>query len=105
MKNCFFPREISAKLEYCSKYNPIERQLFAQLQHTIQGQLLTNSEQLKGFFEKATTKPNEKPPLQVIVRINTKEYKTGLPNAKNLIDSEKILYHNKLQKFNYNILP
>jgi hypothetical protein len=90
---------------YCSKYNPIERQLFAPLQRTISGQLLVSLEQLKALFSQATTQPKNKEPLKVLVRINTQKYETGLPSSRKLIDPKRILYHPEMPNFNYTILP
>lgn len=90
---------------YCSKYNPIERQLFAPLQRTIAGQLLVSLEQLKELFAQANTNPKNKEPLKVFVRINTKEYETGMPSSRKLIDNKRILYHPEMPNFNYTILP
>lgn len=90
---------------YCSKYNPIERLLFAPLQRTIDGQILVCLEQVKVLFAQATTQPKNREPLKVFARINTQEYKTGLPSDKELIDTERILYHPEMPCFNYTVLP
>jgi Rhodopirellula transposase DDE domain len=89
---------------YCSKYNPIERQLFAPLQRTIKGHLIKSIEYLKERFSIARTKPKDKPPLEVFVRIKRQVYEKGLPNAKDSIDPKRILYHLDMPKYNYTIL-
>jgi hypothetical protein len=89
---------------YCSKYNPIERQLFAPLQRTIKGHLIKSIEYLKERFSIARTKPKDKQPLEVFVRIKRQVYEKGLPNAKDFIDPKRILYHPDMPKFNYTIL-
>jgi hypothetical protein len=55
---------------YCSKYNPIERRLFAQVHRTIEKTIFKDVEQVKKLMEKTATKTG----LSVEVRINAKEY-------------------------------
>lgn len=86
---------------YCSKYNPIERRLFAQVHRTIKETLLTDLEQVKELMKKTATKTG----LQVEVRINDKFYPLKQPSLAEEVDAERILRHPTLPKLSYTILP
>lgn len=86
---------------YCSKYNPIERRLFAQVHRTIAETLLTDIEQVKELMKKTTTKTG----LSVEVRINGKYYPLKQPSLAEEIDEKRILRHPTLPKLSYTILP
>lgn len=60
---------------YCSKYNPIEHRLFAQISHTWSGVPLRNIQFVKELTDTTTTKTG----LQVVSRINLKTYETKRP--------------------------
>ena len=55
---------------YCSKYNPIERRLFAHVHRTIKPTILTDLKQVKELISKTSTKQG----LSVEVRINDSFY-------------------------------
>lgn len=86
---------------YCSKYNPIERKLFAQVHRTIAETILTDVEQVKTLMEKTATKTG----LSVQVRINAKEYPLKQPSLAEEVDEKRILRHPTLPKLSYTILP
>ena len=86
---------------YCSKYNPIERRLFAQVHRTISEVILTDLEQVKRLMEKTTTKRG----LSVEVRINDKYYPLRQPSLAKEVDEKRILKHPSLPKLSYTILP
>jgi len=86
---------------YCSKYNPIERRLFAQVHRTIKETILTDLEQVKELMEKTTTKTG----LSVEVRINEKYYPLKQPSLAEEVDEKRILRHPTLPKLSYTILP
>jgi hypothetical protein len=86
---------------YCSKYNPIERRLFAQVHRTIAETLLTDLEQVKRLMEKTATKTG----LSVEVRINSKDYPLKQPSKAEEVDEKRILRHPTLPKLSYTILP
>jgi hypothetical protein len=86
---------------YCSKYNPIERRLFAQVHRTIKETILTDLEQVKKLMEKTTTKTG----LSVEVRINNKFYPLKQPSLAEEVDEKRILRHPTLPKLSYTILP
>jgi hypothetical protein len=86
---------------YCSKYNPIERRLFAQVHRTIAETILTDLEQVKRLMEKTATKTG----LSVEVRINDKHYPLKQPSLAEEVDEKRILRHPTLPKLSYTILP
>ena len=102
-----FARKIGKKLvichypPYCSKYNPIERRLFAQVHRTIRETILTDLEQVKMLMEKTATKTG----LRVEVRINEKFYPLKQPSLAEEVDAQRILRHPTLPKLSYTILP
>lgn len=86
---------------YCSKYNPIERKLFAQVHRTIAETILMDLEQVKKLMKKTATKTG----LSVQVRINGKEYPLKQPSLAEEVDEKRILRHPTLPKLSYTILP
>ena len=86
---------------YCSKYNPIERRLFAQVQRTIKETILTDLDQVKELMEKTVTTTG----LRVEVRINEKYYPLKQPSKAEEVDNKRILRHPTLPKLSYTILP
>ena len=74
---------------YCSKYNPIERRLFAQVHRTIKETILTDLEQVRALMKKTATKTG----LRVEVRINDKFYPLKQPSLAEDVDAERILRH------------
>lgn len=86
---------------YCSKYNPIERKLFAQVHRTIKETILTDLKQVRKLMEKTATKTG----LNVEVRINEKFYPLKQPSLAEEVDEKRILRHPTLPKLSYTILP
>ena len=86
---------------YCSKYNPIERRLFAQVQRTIAATILTDLGQVKKLMEKTGTKTG----LRVKVRLNAQDYPLKQPSRAEDIAEQRILRHPTLPKLSYTILP
>jgi Rhodopirellula transposase DDE domain len=86
---------------YCSKYNPIERRLFAQVHRTIKEVILTDLEQVKELMSKTTTKTG----LSVEVRINAKFYPLKQPSIAAEVDEKRLLRHPTMPKLSYTILP
>lgn len=86
---------------YCSKYNPIERKLFAQVHRTIKETILTDLPQVKKLMEKTATKTG----LSVEVRIKEKFYPLKQPSLAEEVDEKRILRHPTLPKLSYTILP
>lgn len=86
---------------YCSKYNPIERRLFAQVHRTIAATILTDLEQVKQLMQKTRTKTG----LSVEVRLNKKYYPLKQPSLEEEVDKKRLLRHPTLPKLSYTILP
>jgi len=86
---------------YCSKYNPIERRLFAQVHRTIKEVILTDLEQVEELMKKTATKTG----LSVEVRINKKYYPLKQPSLAEEIDQKRLLRHPTMPKLSYTILP
>lgn len=86
---------------YCSKYNPIERRLFAQVHRTIKETLLTDLEQVQALMKKTATKTG----LRVEVRINQKFYPLKQPSLVEEVDQKRLLRHPTMPKLSYTILP
>lgn len=86
---------------YCSKYNPIERRLFAQVHRSIKETILTSLEQVAELMKKTATKKG----LCVEVRINPKFYPLKQPSLFEEIDQNRLLRHPTMPKLSYTILP
>ena len=86
---------------YCSKYNPIERRLFAQVHRTIKETLLTDLEQVAELMRKTETTTG----LTVEVRINDKKYRLKQKSLATEIDEKRIYRHPTLPKLSYTIWP
>ncbi len=86
---------------YCSKYNPIERRLFAQVHRTIKEVILTDLEQVQELMKKTATKTG----LKVEVRINKKYYPLKQPSLAEEIDQKRLLRHPTMPKLSYTISP
>jgi Rhodopirellula transposase DDE domain len=86
---------------YCSKYNPIERRLFAQVHRTIKETILTDLEQVQALMKKTATKTG----LKVEVRINQKYYPLKQPSLAEEVDQNRLLRHPSMPKLSYTILP
>ena len=88
---------------YCSKYNPIEHRLFAQVTRTWQGVPFYNIQ----FVKELTDSTNTKTGLKVTTTINNKIYQTKIPVEQSFKDdfNNQITFDDKLPKWNYLIKP
>jgi hypothetical protein len=86
---------------YCSKYNPIERKLFAQVHRSIRETLLTDLEQVAELMKKTATKTG----LRVEVRINDKKYLLKQLSLAAEVDEKRIFRHPTLPKLSYTLWP
>jgi len=89
---------------YCSKYNPIERRLFCHVERALGNSILPSYDQVKTLIQRTKTQ-NVDQPLSVEVRIEDKQYQTGLKTKKEEIDWSRIYQHPDLPQFNYFIKP
>ena len=84
---------------YCSKWNPIEHRLFAQISHTWDGLSLYDLAFVKNITDTTTTKTG----LKVITTINEKVYQKAREVPQEFKDNIKLKVHfdDKLPKWNY----
>ena len=85
---------------YCSKWNPIEHRLFCHVHRAMQGTILTSYEVVQKVIQKTSTSTG----LSVVVRLNLKHYPTKIKTTENEVDSDRIMFHQKIPKLNYRIL-
>ena len=86
---------------YCSKWNPIEHRLFSQVHKAMEGIVFSSYEIVKKMIEQTTTKTG----LSVVVRLNLKEYQTGIKIDKKDLDEKRILPNANIPELNYQIIP
>lgn len=86
---------------YCSKYNPIEHRLFAQVHRTMNGTHFTTLEQ----FQECIKHTNTKTGLHIHVRIVRIVYQTGQVSTPDLLDQKHFKPAQKLPQFNYSFIP
>lgn len=84
---------------YSSKYNPIEHRLFCHIHRTMQGIVLSNYQLVQELISKTSTKTG----LKVHVRLNLKNYPTGIKTHRNEVDFQRIQFNQKISKFSYRI--
>lgn len=86
---------------YCSKWNPIEHRLFSQVHKAMEGVVFTDYQTIQKLIEQTSTTTG----LTVVVRLNLKEYKTGIKVEKEYIDKKRIAYHPYIPDLNCRIYP
>ncbi len=86
---------------YCSKWNPIEHRLFSQVHKAMEGFVFSDYQTIQKLIGLTSTQTG----LTVIVRLNLKEYQTGIKIDKTQLDEKRILYHHKIPELNYRIYP
>ena len=84
---------------YCSKWNPIEHRLFSQVHKAMEGVVFCDYETVQKLIEQTSNKTG----ITVNVRLNLKEYETGIKINKKEIDPKRILYHPDIPELNYRI--
>lgn len=100
-----FARETSINIvichypPYCSKWNPIEHRLFAQMHKAMEGIIFTSYEIVQNAIEQTVTKTG----LSVVVRLNLKDYQIGIKVDKKNIDTNRIKHHPIIPELNYRI--
>ena len=85
---------------YCSKWNPIEHQVFPHLHRTMQGAVLSDYYLVQELMRKTKTTTG----LKVTVRLNEKYYPTKIKTAKEEVDFDRIQFHQQLPKLSYKIV-
>jgi hypothetical protein len=86
---------------YCSKWNPIEHRLFSQVHKAMEGVVFSDYQTVQKLIEQTSTKTG----LTVVVRLNTKEYRTAIKIDKNQLDINRIAHHPIIPELNYRIYP
>ena len=84
---------------YTSKWNPIEHLLFCHVHHAIQGAVFSDYDFVKELFAKTKTDTG----LKVTVRLNLKEYKTGIITDKKEVDFDRIKFNQFVPHLSYHI--
>ena len=84
---------------YCSKWNPIEHQVFPHLHRAMQGVVLTDYALVQELIQKTSTTTG----LTVIVRRNEKYYPTGRKTSQQELDYKRIQFHPQSPKLAYRI--
>jgi len=86
---------------YCSKWNPIEHRLFSQVHKAMEGVVFSDYQTVKKLIEQTSTKTG----LTVVVRLNLKEYQTGIKIDKKDVDEKRIIFHPVIPNLNYRVYP
>lgn len=87
---------------YCSKWNPIEHQLFCHVHRAWQGAVFENIQIVKELAQNTSTQTG----LEVKVHVNTKQYETKRAVQNDFKENldEYIQFADSLPKWNYMIL-
>lgn len=86
---------------YCSKWNPIEHRLFSQVHKAMEGVIFSDYKTVQKLIAQTATKTG----LTVVVRLNLKEYQTGIKINKTDVDQNRIAFHPVIPELNYRIYP
>lgn len=86
---------------YCSKWNPIEHRLFAQVSRACRGMIFSSLEVVKQLMERTQTRTG----LRVVVDIVRKVYETGRKVSKQVKQSLNLIRDTFLPQLNYRIEP
>ena len=86
---------------YTSKWNPIEHRLFCHMTRSLSGVIFKSHELVKELIETTTTKQG----LKVTANIIKSVYQIGRKVATNFKKTMKIIFDEKLGKWNYRAVP
>jgi len=67
----------------------------------MEGVVFTDYQTVQKLIEQTSTKTG----LTVVVRLNLKEYSTGVKTNKTQLDEKRISYHPNISELNYRIYP
>ena len=67
----------------------------------MEGVVFTDYQTVQKLIEQTSTKTG----LTVVVRLNLKEYSTGVKTNKTQLDEKRISYHPNIPELNYRIYP
>ena len=79
----------------------LEHRLFSQVHKAMEGVVFSDYQTVQKCIEQTSTKTG----LTVVVRLNLKEYPTGIKIDKSNLDQSPITYHSHLPELNYRIYP
>lgn len=85
---------------YCSKYNPIDHQLFCHLTQAMSGRLIESLSWMQLLFSTVTTRAG----LKVVCELARKVYVSGIKVEKDFREMEPTRRDSQLGQFNY-VLP
>lgn len=85
---------------YASKWNPIEHRLFCHIHRATSGVVFDSYQTVVDTIGRTSTDTG----VKVVVRLNTREYQTGLKMSKERIDRSKIRPHPQIPDLNYRII-
>ena len=86
---------------YASKWNPIEHRLFCHITRSMQGVILKSYDLVKELIETTSTGTG----LTVTANIIKKVYHTGRKYADSFKETMRIIFDEKLGKWNYRAVP
>jgi len=86
---------------YCSKWNPIEHRLFSEVHRAMEGVVFSDYQIVQKTIANTATITG----LTVVVRLNLKEYQTGIKIDKSEVDKKRIAYHPVIPELSYRIFP
>jgi len=86
---------------YCSKYNPIEHRMFPHVSRACKGVVFRSIELVKSLIDKTKTSKG----LKVISQIVKKIYEVGKKVSIGFKENMKIVFENRLPKWNYTVIP
>lgn len=84
---------------YSSKWNPIEHRVFPHLHRAMEGVVFSDYNLVKELMQKTKTDTG----LQVVVRLNTKQYQIGIKTSKDEIDFNRIQPHHAIPELSYRL--
>lgn len=84
---------------YSSKWNPIEHRVFPHLHKAMEGVVFSDYNLVKELMQKTKTDTG----LQVVVRLNTKQYQIGIKTSKDEIDFNRIHSHHAIPRLAYRL--
>jgi Rhodopirellula transposase DDE domain len=86
---------------YCSKYNLIERRLFPHITRACQGMLFDTLDTVVTLIRKASTSTG----LRTTVHVIRRHYETGRNATDQMKQNLKIVFDQRLPKWNYRAIP
>jgi len=85
----------------CSKYNPIEHQMFCHVSRALQGVVLKSVDVAKQFIARTTTATG----LRVVAEVSQRYYQKGLKAEAEFVATMPIRFHHFLPALNYTAHP